>query len=174
MNKVFHFLSFGLGWALCLWAAIAQWPLFSWMVSLGLLTVNISLQERRRISIAKVLVVLLLGFVFELVNRHLGFYEFPKNEAWYPPSWLLAFWPAFSLLFMEILDDLASRPLWSHFLIGLSGGAVYFCGEYVNLIRFHEPKIVTFSLFCVLWSVEYILLVKLSRAAGRLWFLQRD
>lgn len=174
MSKALHLFSFGLGWALCFWAAMAQWPRLSWMMSLGLLVITISLQERRRISISKVLVVLCLGFIFELVNMHVGFYEFPKSHSWYPPSWLLAFWPVFALLFMDVIGTSSKRPLWWNFLFGLLGGGFYFLGEWANLIRFHEPKALTFALFCILWSCEYVLLVKLSRIAGRLSFLQRD
>lgn len=153
---------------------MAQWPRLSWMISLGLLVVNISLQERRRISISKVLVVLVLGFVFELVNMHVGFYEFPKSHTWYPPSWLLAFWPVFALLFMDIIGSSAKKPFGWNFLFGLIGGGLYYLADWANLIHFHDPKAVTFALFCVLWSLEYILLVKLTRMAGRLSFLQRS
>ncbi len=174
MNKALHLFSFGLGWVLCFWAAIAQWPRLSWMISLGLLVVNIAIQERRRISISKILVVLTLGFVIELVNRHVGLYEFPKNHAWYPPSWLLAFWPIFALLFMDVIGSSSPRPLWWNFIFGVVGGLAYYAGEWANLIHFNDPKAVTIPLFCILWSCEYILLVKLTRIAGRLSFLQRD
>jgi len=172
VNKALHLLSFKIGWALCLWAAITQWPLFSWLIGLGLLTVNISLQKRRRISICKVLTVLLLGPVFELVNLHLFLYQFPLNPAWHPPMWLLAFWPVFALMFIEWIDAIAHKPLWWHFLLGVSGGLGYYGGEWAQLIAFNEPKVLTVSIFCALWAVEYILIMKATVWVGKLSFLQ--
>ena len=172
MNKVLHLFSFNIGWSLCVWAAVAQWPLFSWMVGLGLVIVNIAVQPRRRIAIGKVLTVIALGSLMELFNLQLGLYTFPKDPSWHPPAWLFAFWPVFSLMFIDFIEGISRKPLWIHFIIGVIGGAGYYCGEWIGLITFREPKMISLALFSTIWAIEYILLMKATVAVGKFSFLQ--
>lgn len=167
MNKTLNLLSFKIGWALCIWAAIQNQPMLSWLAGLALVTINISVQKKRRISLAKVICALILGFSFETLNSHLGFYSFPNHSGLLPPSWLMAFWPVFSLLFIEFMDVFETKPVWFHLLVGVSGALGYYCGQWINLIHFNEPLTYSLGLFCFAWSIQYLLIVKTTSLVGR-------
>ncbi len=172
MNKTLNLISFKIGWALCIWAAVIHQPLFSWLAGFALLTINISVQKKRRISIAKVTTVMALGFFFETLNQHLGFYVFPEHASFFPPSWLLAFWPAFSLLFIDFMDVFMYKPVWFHLAVGITGAAGYYCGEWSQLLMFSRPLTLSLSLFCLVWAVQYLTIVKAATFVGRRSFLQ--
>ncbi len=124
MNKTLHLISFKIGWAVCLWAASQNYSsLIPWLCGIGLVAINVSVQKKRRLALAKVFTVIFFGFLFEWLNQNLGFYFFPNHNSLLPPLWLLSFWPVFSLLFIEFLDHYANKPLWFHLLIGVVGAA---------------------------------------------------
>ncbi|MBY0383938.1 DUF2878 family protein [bacterium] len=170
MNKSLNLLSFKIGWALCIWAAMLQQPLLSWLCGLGLLTINISVQKKRRRALLKVFVAILLGVCFETLNQHIGFYTFPNHSSFFPPLWLLAFWPVFSLLFIEFLDLFATKPFWFHLLIGFTGGLGYYCGQWANLLVFQSPNSPWLIAFSITWAVQYFLIVKAVSLVERLVF----
>jgi hypothetical protein len=172
VNKTLSLLSFKIGWALCIWAAIAHHASYAWLTGLALLTINISVQKKRRVALAKVGTAIFLGFAAEIINMHLGFYEFPNTDSIFPPLWLLAFWPVFSLLFIEFLDLFKHKPLWFHFLVGVTGAAGYYCGQWVNLILFKEPLLISLGLFCIVWSLQYIAIMKATEFVGKMSFLR--
>jgi Protein of unknown function (DUF2878) len=167
VNKTLNLISFKIGWDLCIWAAIQHQAMLSWLAGCALVTINISVQKKRRISLAKVVCVLALGFSFETLNAHLGFYTFPNHYSFLPPSWLMAFWPAFSLLFIEFMDVFDTKPFWFHLLVGVTGALGYYCGEWINLIHFREPVSYSLGFFCAVWALEYLVIVKTTSLVGR-------
>lgn len=167
MNKTLNLISFNIGWALCIWAAIQNQPLLSWLAGCALVTINISVQKKRRVSLAKVMSVLILGFSFETLNAHLGFYSFPHHTSFLPPTWLMAFWPTLSLLFIEFMDLFETKPIWFHLLVGAVAALGYYCGEWLHLIHFREPVSYSLGFFCIAWSLEYLLIVKTTSLVGR-------
>ncbi len=168
MNKTLNVISFKIGWAVCLWAASQNYSwLIPWLCGVGLVAINVSVQKKRRLALAKVFTVVVFGFLFELLNQHLGFYEFPNHNSFFPPLWLLSFWPVFSLLFIEFIDGYANKPLWFHLLIGVSGAVGYFFGEYAGLIIFERPLEIYLTLFCLVWAFQYFFIVKVVQIVRR-------
>lgn len=168
MNKTLHLVSFKIGWAVCLWAASQNYSsLIPWLCGVGLVAINVSVQKKRRLALAKVFTVVGCGVLFELINQHLGFYNFPQQTSFFPPLWLLSFWPVFSLLFIEFLDRYASKPLWFHLVVGITGAAGYYCGEWFNLIAFQRPLEIYLSVFCLVWAFEYYFIVKAVQIVSR-------
>ena len=170
MNKSLNLLSFKIGWALCIWAAMLQQPLLSWLCGLGLLTINISVQTKRRVVLLRVFTVIALGLFFETLNQHIGFYTFPRHTSFLPPLWLLAFWPTFSLLFIEFLDLFATKPFWFHLLVGFTAGLGYYCGQWAGLLIFTEPNIPWLTAFSLTWALQYLLIVKAVSLVEQLVF----
>jgi Protein of unknown function (DUF2878) len=161
VNKALNVLSFAIGWGVCLWAATQNYSwLIPWLGGVGIVAINVSVQKKRRLALAKVFTVVVLGFFFEWMNQHIGFYAFNDHHSIFPPLWLLSFWPVFSLLFIEFFDRYANEPLWVHLLFGSSAALGYYCGEWFQLITFQRPIEIYLALFCLVWAFQYFFIVK--------------
>lgn len=152
-----------MSWGACLFGAINGAVWVGFCVSAICLSLAILLgSPRRRTDILKVSVVMGVGLLFETINFWLPLYSFTPNiDSWFPPQWMLCFWLAFAILFLEALKFLYSKHISIRFLAGVWGGAGYCAGEWLGLIDFFQPHLVTMSLFAVLWGVEFVLLLKI-------------
>jgi hypothetical protein len=156
-----------MSWGACLLGALndAVWIGFSVSVTSCVLAVLIS-SPKRRIDFLKVGIVIALGMLFEAINARLGLYSFIPDQE-FPPAWLLSFWPAFSIMFIEMLKYFYNKPFAVKFLAGFVGGAGYWAGEWLGLIRFHEDKYVMMFVFALVWSIEFIALLTISRTIDK-------
>lgn len=163
MKHFIHAFLFYMSWAACLLGALneAVWIGFSVSITSCVIAVLIS-SPRRRVDFFRVIVIICLGFVLEAVNMHLRLYSFVP-ESTLPPAWLLSFWPAFSILFLDILKFFNNRAFVYKFIAGFTGGAGYWAGQWLALIEFREDKYVMMFVFAMIWAVEFMLLLWVNR-----------
>lgn len=121
---------------------------------------------RRRIDFLKVGLVIALGIFFEFFNEWMPFYHFVPNSK-FPPIWILCFWPAFSILFIETLKPLYYRNFFIRYGAGLLGGMTYWSGDYLGLIQFQDDRNLTMGAFVALWAVQFVLLLRVSQYIDR-------
>lgn len=167
MKQLIHWFLFHLSWGACIFGAINQavWLSFSVSVTCLMLTILLS-SPKRRFDILKVAVIIAVGLLLELINAALPLYKFVPDTG-YPPAWLLCFWPAFAIMFLESLKFIYNRNILIRFVAGFIGGAGYWAGEWMGLMKFQGDTRVTMGLFAVLWAIEFIVLLKISAAIDK-------
>ncbi len=167
MKYVIHLLLFKISWGACVFGALYGATRISFLVSVTCLTLAILLTSpKRRIDFLKVALVLPLGIGFEYINELLPLYSFvPDTQS--PPGWMLCFWPAFAILFIETLEFLYDRNIVIQFLFGFAFGAGYWAGEYLGLIQFQGNKVLSMGLFAALWSLQFLLILRVTKYIDR-------
>lgn len=167
MKYIIHIFLFVLSWGACVFGALNGAPWLSFGVSATCLTLAVLLSSpRRRVDFLKVGLVIFLGVGFEFFNELMPFYQFiPESK--YPPVWMLCFWPAFSILFIETLKPLYYRNFVFRYGAGLLGGMTYWSGEYLGLIEFLPEKSLTMGAFAALWAVQFVLLLRVAHFIDR-------
>ncbi len=167
MNYVIHIFLFIVSWGACVFGAMNGAPWLSFGVSATCLTLAVLLSSpRRRVDFLKVGLVIFIGVVCEYFNELLPFYKFiPESK--YPPVWILCFWPAFSILFIETLEPLYRRNFFVRYAAGLLGGMTYWSGEQLGLIQFEPEKALTMGAFAALWAVQFVLILKVAHFIDR-------
>lgn len=167
MKYVIHLLLFFISWGACVFGALNGATWLSFCTSVVCLTLAILLTSpKRRIDVLKVAFIIPLGVGFEFINEMLPLYTFVP-ESKYPPTWMLCFWPAFSILFIESLEFLYYRNIVVKFIFGFLGGASYWAGEYLDLIQFREDKMMTMGIFAAIWAVQFLLILRITQYIDR-------
>lgn len=167
MKYIIHLFLFGLAWGACVFGAHVGAAWISFGMSVTCLTLAILIcSPKRRIDILKVALIVPLGVGFEYFNEFLPLYTFiPESK--YPPVWMLCFWPAFSILFIEVLEFLYPRHLIVKFIFGFLGGMSYWPGQYLGLIQFQGNPYLSMVIFAGIWAVQFVLLLRISEAIDR-------
>ncbi|MCC6137162.1 MAG: DUF2878 domain-containing protein [Bdellovibrionaceae bacterium] len=162
MKQLIHWFLFHISWGACIFGALNQAVWLSFSVSVTCLTLTILLSSpKRRTDIFKVCIIMVLGVLLEIANAALPLYNFVPDTG-YPPAWLLCFWPAFAIMFLESLKFFYNKNILIRFVAGFIGGAGYWAGEWMGLMKFLENTHVTMGLFATLWAIEFIALLKVS------------
>ena len=152
---------FKIGWAVCLWSAVSKQPAFTLWTSLGSLSILIYFSTNKRADVLKMVLVLFFGPVIEAVNLQLGFYHLTLANSY--PLWLISFWPVFAILFFSVIKLFYGKNIYTNALVGFSGGLGYFCGQWLGLLKFNEPTLVSLVCFSVVWALEFLILLWASR-----------
>lgn len=167
MKYVIHLFLFKISWGACVFGALFGATWVSFCVAVTCLTLAILLTSpKRRIDFLKVAFIIPLGIGFEFLNEFLPLYTFiPASQ--FPPTWMLCFWPAFAILFIETFEFLYDRNILFKFVFGFLCGASYWAGEYFGLIQFQGNKFMSMGLFAVLWSLEFLVILRITKYIDR-------
>lgn len=117
---------------------------------------------RRRVDFFKITFIIIMGCTFEVINGRLGLYNYDIQGRW-PPVWLFSFWPTFSILFIDVLKFLYTKPFVLRYFVGFLGGMVYWNGEWLGLLSFKHDKVVMMFVFALTWAIEFIILLYSAR-----------
>lgn len=106
----------------------------------------------------------ILGLLLEVAFIHLRVLAYPNNE-FFPPLWILALYPLFSLTLNSSLKFLNKSLLLSFFLGGFGALFSYFSGESLGAVQLFVPR--AYPVIVVFWGVFLTLLIVLNRYLNR-------
>jgi hypothetical protein len=141
MAVAINFVLFQLAWFACVLGAAYQMPWIGPLAVAAIVGYHLLRVPEPRAEIALLVIVALIGAVFDSVLVSTGWLAYPSGQwaAYLAPYWIVAMWVAFATTFNVSLNWLKGRPLLG-FAFGAVGGPLAFvAGEKLGGVTLVEP-----------------------------------
>ena len=140
MFKLYNFIAFQVGWLACVITAAMAYPWLGTGFALLLLLLHLKLIAQPRSELLLILVVGLLGGLWDSALLNSGVLVFASNELlpYAAPHWIVALWALFASTLNVSLDWLKARRGLAAVLGAVAGPAAYYAGHRLGGVEFTD------------------------------------
>lgn len=150
-RNLLAFISFNLGWWVCMIGAKTGWPLAGPIYCVFALGLHFWAFPKPRAEFAFVLIMALIGSILDSALINFGLFQFRPIPLDIAPPWLIAMWALFAMT-MET-SELLRKRIWLLMLISaVTAPLSYFAGEAMGKVIYARPLWMSLPIHAVIWA----------------------
>ncbi len=155
LSRIVNFVTFQIGWFVCVLGASYGRPWLGPSVVLFLLSFYFWMVEDHWTAVRVVLVVGLVGAVIDSAFGYVGLLQFRDSVLanWLCPPWLVALWMIFATTLQHSLSWLAGRWKLAALLGGVFGPVSYYAGQEFGALRLGGTMSSTALALAAVWAL---------------------
>ena len=122
-------LGFQITWLGCIFGEYFNYPWLGIIIGILYLILFYSYTAQKKFALKTIIIFAIPGYIFDSSLQILNIYEIESNfTIGYLPAWMLILWPAFTTLFVDVLNFLKNKPILAIILGATFGPAAYYSG----------------------------------------------
>jgi hypothetical protein len=150
-RSLLAFISFNLGWWVCMIGAKFGWPLAGPIYCVFALSLHLWVFPNPRAELAFVLIMTLIGSILDSALMYFGLFQFRPIALDMAPPWLIAMWALFAMT-METSNRLRGRIWLLMLMSAVTAPLSYFAGEILDKILYARPLWMSLGIHGLIWA----------------------
>jgi len=163
VNNLWNFIQFQVGWFAVVLGAAAGYPWWGAAAALALLVVHLWLAADPWLEGAFLLLVGLLGWLWESLVFGAGLVQYPGYGAVMAPLWMAALWMNFASTLDYSLAWMQGKPVLAAVFGGVGGPLAFVAGEQLGAIVLVD-RVLSLGVIGAGWLVVTPLLLRAAQA----------
>tara|TARA_B100000029_G_scaffold411722_1_gene414168 strand:+ start:1096 stop:1590 length:495 start_codon:yes stop_codon:yes gene_type:complete len=153
MRILLILLGFQITWLACVFGEYFNYPWLGVLAGFLYLFLFYLKTIDKKFAFKTIIIFAIPGYIFDSFIQAFGIYKIESDLIiGYLPIWMIILWPAFTTLFVDVLNFLKNKPILAIFLGATLGPGAYYSGVPLGIAYFSDINL-GLGIMAIFWGI---------------------